>query len=160
MGDHSQAFHLVEVFLDLWAQGNGAFPGGMYHGINIVSESDLVFTRESTNAHELIWELLYQVISGPDGLGCCGDCSRLICCCCCGNSCRTWGFVPGCMTVMAQFIFMTASLSHEGRPRMVGPGVSATYQYEFTQWGLAPGWPGCQVMGPWSAPYRGIWDLL
>ena len=27
-GDHSQAFHLVEVFLDLWVQGDGAFPGG------------------------------------------------------------------------------------------------------------------------------------
>ena len=46
-----------------------------------------------------------------------------------------WGFVPGCMTVMAQFIFMMASFSLEGRPRMAGPGVSTTYQYEFTQWG-------------------------
>ena len=62
----------------------------------------------------------------------------------------------GCMTVMAQFIFMTASFSLEGRPRMAGLGVSAMYQYEFTQWGQAPGWSGCQVMGPWSAPYRGI----
>ena len=41
------------------------------------------------------------------------------------------GFVPGCMTVMAQFMFTTASLWHEGRPRMAGPGVSAMYQYEF-----------------------------
>ena len=40
------------------------------------------------------------------------------------------GFVPGCMTVTAQFIFMIASLSHDGRPRMAGLGVSATYQYE------------------------------
>ena len=39
-------------------------------------------------------------------------------------------FVPGHMTVMAQFIFMTASLLHEGRPRMAGPGVSTTYQYD------------------------------
>ena len=70
------------------------------------------------------------------------------------------GFVPGCMTVMVQFIFMTASISLEGRPRMAGPGVSAIYQYEFTWWGQAPGQPGCQVMGPWSAPYRGIQDLL
>ena len=70
------------------------------------------------------------------------------------------GFVPGHVVVMAQFIFMTASFSHEGRPRMAGPGVSATYQYEFTLWGQAPGWPGCQVMGPLSAPYRGIWDPL
>ena len=69
MGDHPQAFHLVEVFLDLWAQGDGAFPGGMYHGVNIMLEPDLVFTRESTNSCELIWELLYQVIIGPDGLG-------------------------------------------------------------------------------------------
>ena len=51
-----------------------------------------------------------------------------------------WGFVSGCMTVMAQFIFITASLWHEGRPRMAGPGVSVMYQYEFTWWGQAPGW--------------------
>ena len=44
-------------------------------------------------------------------------------------------FVLGHITVMAQFIFMTASLLHEGRPRMAGPGVSAMYQYEFTWWG-------------------------
>ena len=70
------------------------------------------------------------------------------------------GCVPGCLTVMAQFVFMTASFSLEGRPSMVGPGVSVMYQYEFTLQGQAPGQSGCQVMGPWSAPYRGIWDLL
>ena len=91
MGDHVQAFHLVKVFLDLWAQGDGTFPGGMYHGMDVVIELHLVFTRESANAHELIQELLYQVISGPDGLGCCRNCSRLICCCC-GSRCRMWEF--------------------------------------------------------------------
>ena len=70
------------------------------------------------------------------------------------------GCVLDCLTMMAPFIFMTASFSLEGRPRMAGPGVSAMYQYEFTLWGQAPGWSGCQVMGPWSAPYRGIWDPL
>ena len=45
------------------------------------------------------------------------------------------GCVPGHLTVMAQFIFTTASFSLEGRPRMAGPGVSATYQYECTLWG-------------------------
>ena len=64
------------------------------------------------------------------------------------------GCVQGCLMMMAQFIFTTA------RPRMAGPGVSATYQYDFTLWGRAPGQSGCQVMGPWSAPYRGIWDPL
>ena len=34
------------------------------------------------------------------------------------------GCVPGCLTVMAQFIFTTASFSFEGRHRMAGPGVS------------------------------------
>ena len=120
MGDHSLAAHIVEVFLDLWAQGNGAFPGGVYNGMDIMLELDLVFARESTNVCDSIWELLYQVISGPDGLGCCRDC----------------------------------------RPRMAGPGVSGMYQYEFTLWGQAPGWPSHQVMGPQSAPYRGIWDPL
>ena len=58
------------------------------------------------------------------------------------------GCVQGCLTVMVQFIFTTASFSLEGRPRMAGPGVSATYQYDFTLWGQAPGQSGCQVMGP------------
>ena len=49
------------------------------------------------------------------------------------------GCVQGCLTVMAQFIFTTASFSLEGRPRMVGPGVSAMYQYDFTLWGQEPG---------------------
>ena len=40
------------------------------------------------------------------------------------------GFVSGCMNVTAQFIFTIASLSHDGRHRMAGPGVSAMYQYE------------------------------
>ena len=70
------------------------------------------------------------------------------------------GHVPGHLTIMAQFIFMTASFSLEGRPRMMGLGVFTMYQYKFTLWGWAPGWSGCQVMGPWSAPYRGIWNLL
>ena len=30
------------------------------------------------------------------------------------------GCVPGCLTIMAQFIFTTASFSLEGRPRMAG----------------------------------------
>ena len=90
MGDHAQAFHLVKV-LDLWVQGNGAFPGGMYHGMGIVMELDLVFAKESANAHESIWELLDQVISVPDGLGCFRGCSRLGHGCCCGNVCRMWG---------------------------------------------------------------------
>ena len=42
------------------------------------------------------------------------------------------GFVLGHMNVMAQLIFMTASFSLQGRPRMAEPGVSAMYQYEFT----------------------------
>ena len=63
-------------------------------------------------------------------------------------------------TVMAQFIFTTASFLHDGRSRMAGLGVSVTYQNEFTLWGWAPGWPGHQVIGLWSAPYRGIWDPL
>ena len=40
------------------------------------------------------------------------------------------GFVLGCMTVTTQFIFTITSLSHDGRPRMAEPGVSAMYQYE------------------------------
>ena len=66
------------------------------------------------------------------------------------------GCEPSHLTVMAQFIFMTASFSLEGRPRIAGPGVSAIYQYDLTLQGQEPGQSGCLVMGPWSAPYRGI----
>ena len=60
--------------------------------------------------------------------------------------------VSGWATVTAQFIFTTANLSHDRRPRMAGLGVSVTYQYECTLWGQVPGPPGHQVMGPQSAP--------
>ena len=60
----------------------------------------------------------------------------------------------------AQFIFTIASLSHDGRPRMAGPCVSAMYQYELILQGQMPVPPGCQTMGPQSAPYRGLWDPL
>ena len=70
------------------------------------------------------------------------------------------GLVSDWATVMAQFIFTTANLSHDRRPRMAGSGVSVTYQNECTLWVQVPGPCGHQVMGPWSAPYRGIWDLL
>ena len=70
------------------------------------------------------------------------------------------GFVPGHMTVMTKFIFTTVSLLHEGRSRMAGLEGSVTYRNEFTWWGWGLGWPGHQVIGPQSAPYRGIWDPL
>ena len=57
-----------------------------------------------------------------------GNCSRLGCGHCSGTGA---GCVPSYLTVMAQFIFTTASFSLEGRPSMAGPGVSATYQYEY-----------------------------
>ena len=59
-------------------------------------ESDLVFAGESANALELIQELLYQVISGPDGLGCFRDFSRLGCGHCSGNRCRMCAGSPDC----------------------------------------------------------------
>ena len=49
------------------------------------------------------------------------------------------GCVQGCLMVMTQFVFTTASFSLEGRPRMAGPGVSAMYQYDFILWGQEPG---------------------
>ena len=35
------------------------------------------------------------------------------------------------MTLTAQFILTTFNLSHDGIPRIAGPGVSSTYQQEF-----------------------------
>ena len=92
-----------------------------------MTESDFVFARELANALEPIWEFLDQVISGPEGLAASGAVAGLVV--------AAGGCVLGCLTVMAQFIFTTASFSLEGRPRMVGPGVSAMYQYDFTLWG-------------------------
>ena len=86
-----------------------------------MTELDLVFASESANS----LELFYQVISGPDGLGCFRDVAGLVV----ATVVETGaGCVLGHLTVMAQFIFMTASFSLEGRPRMAGPGVSAMYQ--------------------------------
>ena len=60
----------------------------------------------------------------------------------------------------AQFTWTTANLSHAGRPKRAGPGVSAMYQYEWIMCGWAPGVFGCQRMGPWRILYRGIRDPL
>ena len=65
-----------------------------------------------------------------------------------------------CMNVTTQFIFTLASLSHDGRPRMAGLGVSAMYQYELILQGQMPVPPGHRTMGPWHLSYRGIWDPL
>ena len=70
------------------------------------------------------------------------------------------GLMSGWATMMAQFIFTTANLLHDGRPRMAGPGVSATYQHECTLQGQLPWLSGHYVIGPWSMPYGSIWDLL
>ena len=61
-----------------------------------MTESDLVFTGESANTLEPIWELIDQVISGPDGPGCFGGCSRLGCGHCSGNRCRMCAGLPDC----------------------------------------------------------------
>ena len=88
-----------------------------------MTESDFVFTRELANALEPIWEFLDQVISGPDGLGCFRAVAGLVVAAVVETGA---GCVLGCLTMMAQFIFTTASFSLKGRPRMAGPGVSAT----------------------------------
>ena len=93
-------------------------------------ESDLVFARESTNAHELIWELLYQVTMDLMDLAAVGTVADVAIVAVVEAGVGLGGFVLGCMTVTAQFIFMITSLLHDGRPRMAGLGVSATYQYE------------------------------
>ena len=59
-------------------------------------ESDLVFARESADTLAPISELIDQVISGPDGLGCFGGCSRLGCGCCSGNRWRMCAGSPDC----------------------------------------------------------------
>ena len=129
----------------------------MYHRMCVMMESDFVFAGESANSLEQIQKLIDQVISGPDGLGCFRGCSRLVYGCCSGNRWRMSAGLPDSdgTVHLHNCKFLTG-----GRPRMVGPGVSATYQYDFTLQGREPGWSGCQVMGPWSAPYRGIWDPL
>ena len=60
-------------------------------------ESDLVFARESANGHESIQELLDQVISGPDGLGCFRAVAGLVV----ETGAEHRSFVPGHVVVMA-----------------------------------------------------------
>ena len=43
------------------------------------------------------------------------------------------------MTLTAQFILITSNISHDGSPKMAGPGVSATHQQEFIWHGSALG---------------------
>ena len=66
----------------------------------------------------------------------------------------------GWVVLTAQFTWTTAYFSHAGRPRRAGLGVSAMYQYEWIMHCWAPGVFGCQRMGPWRIPYRGIVDPL
>ena len=110
-------------------QGNGAFPAGMYYRMGIKMELDLVFTRESTNAHELILELLIKSLVDLMDLGVSGTVAGLAVAAVVETGA---GCVPGHLTMMAQFIFTTVSFSFEGKPRMVGPRVSITYQYKLT----------------------------
>ena len=68
----------------------------MGHFLGHVSQDGCcdVCAGESANAHKSIWELLDQVMSGPDGLGCSRGCSRLGCGHCCGNRCRICARLP------------------------------------------------------------------
>ena len=99
----------------------------MHDGMNIRMESDCVLTRKSTNPCESIWDLLNQVISGLMGLAAAGTAVGLTTVAV-GAGAGLGGFVLCLITVMAQFILTTTNLLDDGRPRMAGPGVSATYQ--------------------------------
>ena len=75
------------------------------------------------------------------------------------------GVVPvrllsGWVVLTEPFTWTTANFSHAGRPKREEPRVSAMYQYEWIMSGWAPGVFGCQRMGPWKIPYRGIGDPL
>ena len=124
MGDNSQAFHLVEVFLDLQAWGDGAFPGAcimgwMLWGSQILyspgylpmpmNQSGNSFIKSSVDLMDLAAvgavAGLVEAAAVETGAGC-------------------GGFMPGHMTVMAQFILMTASFftwgkAQDGRTRGV-----------------------------------------
>ena len=68
--------------------------------------------------------------------------------------------LSGWVVPTAQFTWTTANLSHVGRAKRAGPDVSAMYQHEWIMHGWALGVLGCQRMGPWRIPYRGIGDPL
>ena len=104
---------LIEV-MGIQAQGNGAFSGGMYHGMHIMLELDLVFARESANAHELIWELPIKSSMDLMDLANAGTVAGLGVTAVGETGAGLGGFVPGCMTVTAQFIFTITSLLHDG----------------------------------------------
>ena len=93
--------------------------------------SDLVFAWESANALESIQNSFIKSSVDLMDLAASGTAAGLVA----ATLVETGaGCVPGHLTMMAQFIFTTASFSLEDRPRMAAPGVSATYQYKFTLW--------------------------
>ena len=101
----------------------------MYHRMCIMTELDLVFARESANALNQSGNSFIKSSVDLMDLAASGTVAGLVV----ATVVETGaGCVPGCLTMMAQFIFTTASFSLEGRPRMAGLGVSAMYQYEFT----------------------------
>ena len=61
------------------------------------------------------------------------------------------GLLSGWVVPTAQFTWTTANLSHAGRPRRAGPGVSAMYQYE---WIIVVGLQECLVAREWG--HRGF----
>ena len=98
----------------------------MCDGMDIKMESDCVLTRESTNSQDPIWKLLKSSVDLM-GLAAAGAAVGLMAVAVRAGA-GLGGFVPGWITVMAQFILTTVNLSQDGRPRMAGLGVSATYQ--------------------------------
>ena len=92
----------------------------------------LVFTWEFANSSESIRKFSHQVISRFDALGFwCSCCGWFFCSCCLSGCCACQASVGLSGPMTAQFTWTTANLSHAGRPRRAGPGVSATYQYEW-----------------------------
>ena len=98
----------------------------MYDGLNIRTELDYVLGRKSTNPVNQSGKSLIKTSVDLMGLVAAGAAVGLTTVVV-GAGAGPGGFMSGWITVMAQFILTTANLSHDRRPRVAGPGVSATY---------------------------------
>ena len=134
-GDHSQSFHLVEVFLDLWAQGDGHFLGSWITGCTLCQSWILYLPGNLPMPMNQSGNSFIKSSVDLMDLAAVGTVAGLVAAVVMETGAGLGGFVPDCMTVMAQFIFTSASFLLEGRPRMAGLGVSAMYWYELTWWG-------------------------
>ena len=112
LADCFKVFQAVQLSFHMWSHCYWALPWRVYDGPCVRFECDVVLPFEASNSLKAVWKL-------PLKVGCVLDQWKFLCCCP-----LLRGAVLSCT---AQFIVTTPSLWDDGRPRIAGPWVSATY---------------------------------